>query len=49
MLTKSLKISDTTKTEFYQLKIFYSDEKNDKTAAVQISAVFQTLLHVDCT
>ena len=27
MLTKSLKISDTTETEFFQLKIFYSDKK----------------------
>ena len=36
MLTNSLKISDTTKTEFFELISFQSDQKNDKNTAVQI-------------
>ena len=35
-LTNSLKISDTTKTEFFELISFQSDQKNDKNTAVQI-------------
>ena len=37
MLTNILKISDTTKTEFFHLKFFQSAQKHDKTTAVQIS------------
>ena len=36
MLTNSLKISDTTKTEFFELISFQSDQENDKNTAVQI-------------
>ena len=36
MLTKSLKISDTTRTEFFGLVSFQSDQKYDKNTAVQI-------------
>ena len=35
-LINSLKISDTTKTEFSELISFQSDQKNDKNTAVQI-------------
>ena len=36
MLTNILKISDTTKTEFFHLKFFQSAQKHDKTTAVQM-------------
>ena len=43
MLKNSLKISDTTKAEFLELKFFQIDRKYDKSTAVKISAVFPTL------
>ena len=46
MLRKSLKISDTSKTEFFVLKFFQSGQKYDKTTAVKISAVFRTFYGV---
>ena len=36
MLTKNLKISDTTKTEFFGLIFFLNDQKIRKNTAVQI-------------
>ena len=36
MLTNSLKFSDATKTEFFELVSFQSDEKYDKNTAMQI-------------
>ena len=36
MLTNSLKISDTTKTNLFELISFQSYQKNDKDTAVQI-------------
>ena len=36
MLTNSLKISDTTKTEFFEMIFFLNDEKYDKNTALQI-------------
>ena len=35
MLTNSLKITDTTKTEFVELIFFQSDQKYEKNTAVQ--------------
>ena len=49
MSTNSLKISDTTKREFLEVKFFYIEKKYDKTTAVKISAVFRTLYHADST
>ena len=43
MLTKSLNISDTTKTEFLKPIFFKVIKKYDKNTAVQIEAVFRTL------
>ena len=43
MLTNSVKISDTTKTEFSKLTFFQIHKKNGKTTAVKISDVFRTL------
>ena len=43
MLTNSVKISDTTKTNFSELISFQSDQKDDKNTAVEIDAVFRTL------
>ena len=43
MLTKSLKISDTTKTENLEWIFFQSDQKTWQKAAVQIQAVFRIL------
>ena len=43
MLRNSLKIWDTTKTEFFELKFFQTDKKYVATTAVKISAVFWTL------
>ena len=42
MLTNSLRIIDTTKTESFQLTFFQSDDKYDKTISVDNSAVFRT-------
>ena len=36
MLTNSLKISDTTKTNFFELSSCENDKKYDKKTAVQI-------------
>ena len=36
MLTNSVKVSDTTKTDFLELISFHSDWKNDKENALQI-------------
>ena len=47
MLKNSSKISNTTKTEFFELKLLQSENKYDKTTAVQILEVFPTLSHVD--
>ena len=47
MLKNSSKISNTTKTEFFELKLLQSEKKYDKTTAVQILEVFPTLSHVD--
>ena len=43
MLTERFKISYTTKTDSFKLNVSQSDEKNDKTTLVQISAVYSTL------
>ena len=43
MLTNSLKVSDTTKTQFFEVIFSQSDRKYEKSTAVQIYAVFQTL------
>ena len=43
MLPNSPKISDITKRDIFQLYFPHSDEKNDKSAAVQILAGFGTL------
>ena len=42
-LTTSLKISDTTKTEFPKLNFWQSDQKISENTAVQILVVFRTL------
>ena len=47
MLTNSLKISDTTKTEFFEHKLLQIDKKYDKTTAVKALVVFRTLSYVD--
>ena len=36
MLTKSLKIADTTKTEFFELIFIQSDRKSDKNTTMEI-------------
>ena len=43
MSINSLKISDATKKAFFGKKFFEIDQKNDKTTAVQILAVFRYL------
>ena len=43
MLTKSLKISETTKTEFFELILFRVIKKYDKNTVVEIYAVFGSL------
>ena len=43
MLTKSLKISDTTKTENLEWIFFQSDQKTWQKAAVRIQVVFRIL------
>ena len=43
MLTNSLKVSDTTKNDFFELVFFKSTKKNDKNTAKQIQTVFNTL------
>ena len=43
MLTKSLKISDTSKNEFMGLMFFESDQKISQNTAVEIEAVFRTV------
>ena len=43
MLTNSLKISDTTKTEFFEPIFFQRNEKYDKNVAMKFYAVFLTL------
>ena len=43
MLTNSLQISDTTKTEFVELIFCLSYQKNDKNTAGQIRAVFPAI------
>ena len=43
VLTNGLKILDTTKAHIFELKSSQSDEKSDKTTAMQISVVIGTL------
>ena len=43
MLTNSLKISDATKVEFFELIFVQSYRKYDKSTAMHIYAVFRTL------
>ena len=48
MLTNSLKISDTTKTEFIELIFFWSDQKIwQKYCREELGSVLETY-HVDC-
>ena len=43
MPTNSLKISDTSEKEFFELIFFRVTEKHDKNTAVEIEVVFRTL------
>ena len=48
MLTNSLKITDSTKTEFLETIYFQSDQKYAKNIIVEIYAVFRIVYHVEC-
>ena len=48
VLTNSPKIPDLTMRDIFQLTFFQVIRKDDKSAVMNISAVFWTLLHVDC-